>query len=289
MSRAHIGSAVATLVLISGSAGCGGSEGSGSAAGDAAAGQGATSQAQAVQDAYRRTVAAGTAKLTVVGTAVTEGQQVAAHGSGVVALKDGASRMTLTSRGARIEQRVVDGVAYQKPSGPQRADLPGGKTWMKIDLARLTRSGSAGQSQVSDSIGPLRCLKGVRARDVTRVGTGTVDGTSTTHYRVAVPVSALAGGNSAQSEELRHELGTSSPPVDLWLDGRGRLRQERVRLTLHPLGQRTPGKQNAQVTSTTVLKFKDFGTRVDVTPPPAADTADITGQLVGAGRSAQPG
>ncbi|MGX4694191.1 hypothetical protein [Streptomyces sp. JNUCC 63] len=287
MSRAQTGSAVAALVLVTGLAGCGGS---GTGAGkDASAGPSATPKARAVQDAYRRTVAADSARMTVTTKAVAEGQSVAARGSGVVDLKGGASRMTLTSQGSTIEQRVVDGVVYQKPSGSQRVDLPGGRTWMKIDLNRLSRSGSAA-SRVSDPAEPLHYLEDLRSGDVTRVGGDTVDGADTTHYRADVPVSALARGNASRAEELRRQLGTSSVPVDLWLDDRGRLRQESVRLTLHPLKQRTPGKQDTKVISTTLLKFSDFGTRVNVAPPPAGDTADVTDQLAKAGQStAQPG
>ncbi|MFI5683540.1 hypothetical protein [Streptomyces sp. NPDC051636] len=288
MSKAQIGSAVATLVLAAGLAACGSEDGSGTG-GDAEGGPSATPKARAVQDAYRRTVAADTARMTVSTEAVADGQAVTAHGTGVVDLEEGASRMTLTSQGTEIEQRVVDGVVYQKPSGGQKAAVPDGRTWMKTDLARLNRSGSTGRSQVSDPAEPFRYLKGADTEDVTRVGTQTLDGTRTTHYRVAVPVSSLAPGNAGQAGELRRQLGKSSLPVDLWLDDRGRLRQESVRLTLHPLQGRTPGKQDAQVTSTTVLRFTDFGTKVSVAEPPASDTADVTGRLTRAGGSARTG
>lgn len=288
MSKAQIGSAVATLVLAAGLAACGSEDGSGKG-GDAAAGASATPKAKAVQDAYRNTVAADTAKMTVSSRAVADGQAVTAHGTGVVDLEKGASRITLTSQGTEIEQRVVDGVVYQKPSGGQRAEIPGGKTWMKIDLARLNRSSPTGQSRASDPAAPFRYLKGVGSEDVTRVGAQTLDGTRTTHYRVSVPVSSLAKDNARQAEELQRQLGKSSLPVDLWLDDRGRLRQESVRLTLHPLKGRTPEKENAQVTSTTVLRFTDFGTKADVAAPPASDTADVTGRLTRSGGSAQSG
>lgn len=288
VSKAQIGSAVATLVLAAGLAACGSEDGSGKG-GDAKADASATPKAEAVQNAYRNTVAADTAKMTVSSKAVADGQAVTAHGAGVVDLRKGASRITLTSQGTEIEQRVVDGVVYQKPSGGQRAEIPGGKTWMKIDPARLNRSGATGQSQAGDPAEPFHYLKGAGRDDVTRVGTQTLDGTRTTHYRVSVPVASLAKDNPRQAEELRRQLGKSSLPVDLWLDDQGRLRQESVRLALHPLKGRTPGKENTQVTSTTVLRFTDFGTRADVAAPPASDTADVTDRLAKSGGSAQTG
>ncbi|NEA49826.1 hypothetical protein [Streptomyces sp. SID10815] len=286
MSRARIATALATLGLVLGVSACSNDSGGGADKdGAAGAGSSATPKARAVQDAYRKTVAADSARMTVTSEAVTEGQKVTAHGNGVVDLKDGASTMTVTSQGNRIEQRVVDGILYQKPSGSQRAELPGGKSWMRIDLKRLARSGSAGRTDASDPAEPIGYVKSVRSGDVTRIGEETVDGAATTHYRVNVPVSALAKGDTAQAQELSRQLGSTKLPVDLWLDDQGRMRQERVRMSMKPLAQRTPGKENTRVTSTTVLKFSDFGTDVEVTPPAAADTADMTDKLVKSGGS----
>ncbi|GGW47742.1 putative lipoprotein [Streptomyces lucensis JCM 4490] len=278
MTKAHVARAVAVLALAAGLTGCGGEDGTGKG-GDTRARPGATPPVRAVQDAYRKTVAADTARMTVTTRVVAEGQALTAHGGGVADLRDGTSRVTLTSQGTTVEQRVVDGVVYQKPSGGRGGSVPGGKTWMKIDLARLTRQGSAGRSQVTDPAEPVRYLKHIGSGDVTRLGTRTVDGTRTTHYRVSVPVSALSRGDKGQEQELRRQLGKSSLPVDLWLDERGRLRQESVRLALRPLKQRTPGKEDTTVTSTTVLRFTDYGTAVDVTAPPAGDTADVTDRM----------
>ncbi|MFF7970285.1 hypothetical protein [Streptomyces sp. NPDC007905] len=284
MPKTQTGSAVVALVLAAALTGCGNEDGSGKG-GDARSGPSATPPARAVHDAYRRTVAAGTARMTVTSKVVADGQALTGHGSGVADLKDGASRLSLTSQGTTIEQRVVDGAVYQKPSGAQRGAVPDGKTWMKIDLARLARKGSAARSQVSDPAEPVRYLKSVGSEHVTRVAAQTLDGTRTTHYRVTVPVSALAQGNAGQEQELRRQLGKSSLPVDLWLDEQGRMRQESVRLTLHPLKQRTPGHEDAEMTSTTVLRFKDFGTEAEVTAPPAKDTVDVTDRMTRAGEA----
>ncbi|MEU0335418.1 hypothetical protein [Streptomyces sp. NPDC006193] len=82
------------------------------------------------------------------------------------------------------------------------------------------------------------------------------------------------------------QLGTSAVPVDLWLDARGRVRQESVRLALHPPKHRTPGREDTAVTSTTVLRFSDSGSAVRVSAPPAADTADVTGRMTRSGATA---
>ncbi|MEW5356347.1 MULTISPECIES: hypothetical protein [unclassified Streptomyces] len=61
-------------------------------------------------------------------------------------------------------------------------------------------------------------------------------------------------------------------------------------MSLKPLAQFALGQEDTRVTSATVLKFSDFlsspasfGTDVNVTPPPAADTADVTDKLIRSG------
>lgn len=290
VSRTRWGSAVAVVVLVSGTAaGCGGSDEGAAPAGRSASGSDPADATRAVRSAYDRTVAADTAKLTVSSKAVAGGQSVTAQGRGTVDLARGDSRVTLTSQGSRLEQRLVDGIVYQKPPASQRGPLPEGRTWTKIDPARLQGSASRG-TQVSDPVEPFTYLKDVDSGKVREVGTQTLNGTRTTHYRVDVDVAALARGDRARAEALRKQLGTSSVPLHLWLDDRGRLRQETVTLTLRPLRDSTPtDRAETRVTSTTTLRFDDFGTPVDVTPPPAAQTADMTDRLAGATMSPQAG
>jgi hypothetical protein len=138
-------------MLVAGTAGCGGTDDTADAAGSPSSRPAKTDDSRVVRAAYDRTRAADTAKLTVSTQAVADGQSVTAQGTGVVDLAEGDSRMTLTSRGSRIEQRVVDGIVYQKPPAGQHGTLPEGKAWMKIDPARLPRSGS-GDTRVSDPV-----------------------------------------------------------------------------------------------------------------------------------------
>ncbi|WP_405608412.1 hypothetical protein [Streptomyces sp. NBC_00076] len=287
MSRTRLGSAVAVVMLVAGTAGCGGTDDKADTAGSPSSRPEKTDDTHVVRAAYDRTRSADTAKLTVSTKAVAGGQSVTAQGTGAVDLAEGDSRMTLTSQGSRIEQRVVDGIIYQKPPAGQRGTLPEGKAWMKIDPARLPRSGS-GDSRLSDPVEPFGYVEKLGSGKVTKVGTETVNGTRTTHYRVNIDVSTLARGDRGQAQELRRQLGTSSIPVDLWLDEEGRLRQETVRLSLRPLRDSSPtDREDTRVSSTTTLRFDDFGTRVGVEAPPSAQTADVTAELADAAKSGQ--
>ncbi|MDQ1045627.1 hypothetical protein QFZ76_003863 [Streptomyces sp. V4I2] len=282
--KSVLGAATA-LVLTVGLAGC--SDGDDKKEGQPKDGRDKASESQTVRAAYRRTAEADTARMTLTTQAAAAGESVTARGDGVMDLEEGDSRMTLTAQGQKIEQRALDGVVYQKAPAEQRSQLrlPPDKTWMKIDLARLDSSGSGGaDGQVSDPAESFGYARGVTDRDVTRVGTDTIDGARTTHYRVKADVEALAEGDPARAKALREQLGTSSLPLDMWLDDQGRLRQQTVRLSLRPDSGDAP-KQSRTVTSTTTLKFSDFGTEADVEAPAAEDTVDVTGKVAQATKS----
>ncbi|MET9567173.1 MULTISPECIES: DUF7537 family lipoprotein [Streptomyces] len=272
------------LVLTAGVSACSGGDDSADGKKDGAKGASSTkgaSESQVVRAAHQKTTAADSAKMTLVSEAAAAGKTVTVRGAGVMDLEDGASTMTMTSQGQKIEQRVLDGVVYQKAPAEQRAQLklPKDKTWMKIDPAKLDGAGG----QVNDPAESFGFTKGVTDKDVEKVGTETIDGTSTTHYRVKVAVKDLAQGDQAKADQLEKQLGTSTLPLELWLDDEGRLRQETIKLTLKP--QAGEGQKDQAVTSTTTLKFTDFGTEADVEAPAAADTVDVTKKLADASKA----
>lgn len=272
------------LVLTAGVAGCSdggdGDDAKSKGGAKSASSTKGASESQVVLAAHRKTTAADTAKMSLVSEATAAGKTATVRGTGVMDLEDGDSTMTMTTQGQKIEQRVLDGVIYQKAPAEQRAqlDLPQGKTWMKIDPAKL--NGSNGQ--VNDPAESFNFTKGVTDRDVTKVGTETIDGTRTTHYRVKVAVQDLAKGDRAKADQLEKQLGTSTLPLEMWLDDEGRLRQETIKLTLRP--QTGEGQKSQTVTSTTTLKFTDFGTEADIEAPPATDTLDVTKKLAAASK-----
>jgi hypothetical protein len=124
-----------------------------------------------------------------------------------------------------------------------------GKHWIKLDLAKPAQvlgfdlNALAGQAP-SAALDKLR-LDG----KVTKVGTDTVDGVETTHYR--------------------KELSGDYKSVDAWVDDRDLVR--RLKLDYEAKVDPT-SKQGAHTVLTMTLS--DFGTPVSAPPPPAADVVD---------------
>jgi hypothetical protein len=97
------------------------------------------------------------------------------------------------------------------------------------------------------------------------------------HYRTTIDRSNLmANVPAAQRTRVREamkQIGMSTIPVDVWVDGQGLLRQESLSLTL---GQ---GLENATMKMT--FDLHDFGEPVKVEVPPADQVFDALSALKG--------
>ncbi len=189
----------------------------------------------------------------------------------------------------KIQARMVDGALYLNlgdlSGGADRglSALTGGKTWVKMDLGSLGLGapGSSGGLSEANPSGLLDLLRGVGA--VKTIGTETLRGVETTHYRATIdPARALARTPAALRGRVQRGLGAigGTIPVDVWIDGDGRARKIETDVDAKA------------ATVATSIEYYDFGTDVSVTAPPASDTFDFSDmlgglrQLTGAGTAA---
>lgn len=287
--------AIGAAGLLSGAlvAGCGGSgdgdgDGGGKSAGDGGKRDSGTSAgdspAQVVRAANKRTTGKETARITMRATATQGGKTEKVDGDGVIDLRDGTSRMDIGQGQQRIEQRVVGKTLYQKPPKEAASQLPGGKSWMKIDLGELEKSGG-GSGQFSDPADSLAYTKALSEKDVKKVGSENVRGTKTTHYRVSLDLAKLSKGDAQQEKQLRRQLG-DTVPVDMWTDKDGVLRRVQTELKFtapEGSGSGSGGGKSAQGKVKSVMELSDFGTEVKVKAPAAGQTADVTKQVAKGG------
>ncbi|MET9861876.1 LppX_LprAFG lipoprotein [Streptomyces smyrnaeus] len=228
------------------------------------------SPAEAVQATGKKTSKAGTADIEMtVTTSGAQGKSVT--GEGVIDLRDGTSEITLQQGQERIDQRVVDQTLYQQLPKKAASQLPDGKSWMKVDLEEIKTRGGAGGTGLNNPADSLGYTEALSEKDVKKLGTKQIDGTKTTHYRVHLDLGELAKGDAAQQKKLRKRLG-DDVPVELWIDDEGVTRRQQVALTAQPSGTEGGEKQKVKTT----IELSDFGTEVDVQPPPAEKTADMT-------------
>lgn len=183
-----------------------------------------------------------------------------------VEMDTAAAQMQTLTDDPSIRMLFVDGAYYYdvdpQPSGPLK-----GKEWMKIDASAVL--GDSGAQAVSGSNGsPSASMKGLKyANDVEDLGTETVNGQSTTHYRAVLDQKQMGKFAEAYGNEdsLMGEVtgGATSISMDIWVGAK----DLPVRLT-----------QEIGAMKVT-MDFEKFGKTAEVKAPPAAETADMTEAL----------
>ncbi|TVT25223.1 hypothetical protein LWP59_12320 [Amycolatopsis acidiphila] len=247
-----------------------------------------------VAAAYSKTTDAHTAKTTMSTQLGMGGQSLPITASGVVDFTGKAAQLTetLPANAGTMETRFVNGMVYLQLPGQLGAQLAGGKPWVSLDLNKIAQQQYGASlselqgSMPSDPTDALGYLRGA-SDQVREIGPDTVDGAPTKHYDVTIDLDKATAGRPAQAQQatqkLEQQLGTHTLPAQVWIDDQGRLRKimldERATPPSTAGSTATPGPVSVSLTET----FSDFGTPVNVTAPPADQTADITDKLGAAG------
>ncbi|KAF2778209.1 MULTISPECIES: DUF1396 domain-containing protein [unclassified Streptomyces] len=186
-------------------------------------------------------------------------------------------KMTALDQGAEgtAEIRLVDKAMYIG-GGPEAAKEMDGKRWIKFDLSgtgvdeQMNQMGSASQADKNPAT-ESTFLTG--AKDVEKVGTETVEGVKTTHYKGTVSLADLEKSIGDEDEATREKreksleqyekLGVDKLTMDMWVDGDDQTKQFRMRADAD--------KGPLDMTFT----FLGVNEPVKVTAPPAAEVADL--------------
>jgi hypothetical protein len=188
------------------------------------------------------------------------------------------SKLAAVAGGSGVPGRmsiVEDGtVMYMTADGLSRV-LPGGKSWVRIDLAQaasrlgLDVSGLAGgQTDPRASLAQLR-----RAGNVVRMGPLTVRGIPTTRYNVLVDLGRGVDGLHGQARDAMKQLvqrleaaGTRYVPADAWIDGDGYLRRFRIAI---------PDYFGTGTSFALRMDMFGFGDPVSISIPDPSQVADL--------------
>ncbi|MFE4589555.1 hypothetical protein [Streptomyces laurentii] len=289
------GVALTAAVVVTGVAGCedGDAKSAGKTAGKAAA-QGAGDVTEAITAAFKKTSEAKAAKFTMTmemtGTGAADGTTTMSGvqgwdptvmdvtmeggmlaGAGAGAAEDGMPE--------KIRMIMQDDVMYTEV-GAEMAKQFGGKTWMKMDFAAMAKeSGNASlkamtanmSSSNQDPAQQLAVL--LQARGIRHVGPEKIKGTDTEHYKGSVTVDEMMKANKnldVVPEKDRKALletmktaGLKSYDTEVWVDKDGYPAKMVVGMAM-PQG-------SVKVTAF----YSDYGTKAEVTPPPAGKTMDF--------------
>ena len=153
--------------------------------------------------------------------------------------------------------------------------------WLKVDASSLYGAMGDSPSTLSTATGdPSQTLELLRAAgSVSAEGQETIGGVSTTHYHAVVDLariasvapSAVRAAAEQNARRAEQALGSDSLPMDVWIDGQNLVRRLVLALNVPSSG--------GTVDATATLDFTEYGRQPSVSPPPADEVTDITGQV----------
>ncbi|MFI6660855.1 LppX_LprAFG lipoprotein [Streptomyces sp. NPDC050523] len=267
--RRAMGAGLAALLLAGGAVAC--------QKGDKAEGSPAMTPAAAVAKAAKNTENITSLRYRMTGKVPGEGQ---VSGEAAMSMKPLAMSMKMTAKDQAtdgpVEIRLVDKAMYIGGNAEMSKEMDG-KSWIKFDMSAL----GAGKGMDADQLGAGQADKNpasdstflTGSKDVKKVGTETVEGVKTTHYKGTVTVADLKASLKGENKTVREQreksleqyqkMGIDSMTMDMWIDGDDHTKQFRMR------GDADKGPMDMTIT------FLDYNKPVTVTAPPAKDTADL--------------
>ena len=165
-----------------------------------------------------------------------------------------------------------------------------GDGWYRLDGQALG-GGATDSLFASGFIDPAQQFTLLKdaATNVSEAGTEQVNGESTTHYTATIDVAKAAANEGANSQQLQKlsDAGISTVPVDVWVDGQGRI----ARLSLSYAGAAGSDGPLAGANVKATVDYLDYGKPVDITVPDASQVKDFSqssvGQLLAGGKATQ--
>ena len=221
-----------------------------------------------VKHSANKTAGLPSEHMTMTMTGSVAGQNLTMTGSGdyKTSPRLGAMTMKMSAAGHDVQFKAVEaGTTIYMQSPVFSAQLPSGKTWLKLDLQKVgSKLGVNYSSLVSQS--PASALKQIEAAgSVKSIGTETIDGVVTTHYQVTnLDLSKIP--QAAKLEALAHP---KYGPIDIWIGNKnGYVYRESLSFSYSVAGQ--SASMSMQV------DLSKFGEKVNVAVPPASDVFDVT-------------
>lgn len=245
----------------------------------------ASAQERVAQSAIK-TSDAGSARMSMKMDSQRGAQQISMTAEGAIDFKTQKLAMTM-DLGAmgqqagmtQLEVRSGGTTFYMKFPNYQQIGMP--TPWVKVDLTAL--AGVPGMESLSqlnnnDPSKTMQMLRGV-SDNVVQVGAEEVRGAPTTHYKASIDVDKALEEVPQESREslqrIFEQAGAKTVPTEVWLDQEGLLRRQKITMDFsNAKGTAAAGGQ-APTGMVIDLQLYDFGTDIDVEPPPADQVTDF--------------
>jgi hypothetical protein len=271
LSRTAIAAAVAAVGLTA--VGCGGGASSSSSAD-------ASYLAAVTRAAYTTDQVPGYG-FDIDVTSKLGAESFSVSGSGAISERGAQGSLDMQVQGKTLTEIIDKPYIYIKSPSTDKTGLTKGKPWMRVDINVFSESFGGG-SLTGGSADPTQTLSFLKsAGTVTRVGSEQVRGAPATRYHAVVAFTRyVATAEPSQraaakrySELLKRASGSSTLPMDVWIDGQGRVSRMSFALSLcSPAGGRLQESLN--------MELYGYGQKQPVlNPPSSSQVTDVSAEL----------
>ena len=161
--------------------------------------------------------------------------------------------------------------------------LPGGKSWVAIDLSKIPSLQGSLSALTSGPTDPRTSLAQLRkAGNVVKIGSQTIGGAPTTRYNVLVDLrqglNKLEGAQRQAMQQVLDRLestGGRYVPADAWIDANGYLRRFSMSI---------PNYFGTGSSFSLTMNLFGFGQPVSIAVPTSDQVVDLTDRLSSLGR-----
>jgi hypothetical protein len=227
-------------------------------------------------------------KMSMVMHEAVEGKNIGIHAHGAVSTSgpsaDMIMRTSVAGAGAYNMRVLLDkGSIYMKLPSSLASQIPGGKPWLTINLNEAGKAAGVSdlgslESNSSSLTNPGQYLDFLRATSkgsVTTVGTATVNGIKTTHYRAKVDIDKLASAVPASDRKAMKQLVATLKQdskghefaINAWIDGSNYIRRLSVNYNLTVEGVSAKVKMTENILS--------YGPQAKPTLPSKSETTNL--------------
>ena len=239
---------------------------------------------ETIANAAKATSERGGARIAMtIDMTMPDGQDIEMAGDGVTDMTGKKGRLSFdlsqVPGGEGQFDQVFDGFVFWMRMPAFEGELPDGKEWIRVDIQEASKKLGIDMSQFPQGGNdPTKVLDYMRAAgDVEEEGEEDVRGVPTTHYSATVDlhdypdlVPESERADVRESVDRLIELaGESELETEVWIDKDDLVRRIRMDMPMKaPTGE--------QIESRIDYELYDFGTKVNVEPPPAEDVVDYT-------------
>jgi len=226
-----------------------------------------------VKHAAQKTSGLPSEHMTMTATVTAGAMDLKMTGSGDFknATKQGQMTMNVAFAGKNVQMNaVLDGTTMYMQSPMFTSQLPGGKSWMKLDLQKAEAAKGIDYSSLTSQSPTDALAKLEAAGSVKSIGTETIDGVATTHYQITnLDLSKIP--QAAKIQALAHP---KYGPMDVSIGAKdGYVYRLTFSLSYSVMGQSASMSMRVDLSK--------FGEDVNLNVPPESDVFDATGLATG--------